>query len=68
MWFCLQTFEAPGPNFLFEMPSARQVRCMTYTAIIHGATGIIDFAFDSQVTRNGDVVGIWMATNPRCIV
>ena len=31
---------------------------MTYTAIIHGATGIIDFAFDSQVTRDGDVIGI----------
>ncbi|HAA92462.1 MAG TPA: hypothetical protein DCE33_08450 [Rhodospirillaceae bacterium] len=44
------------------MPSPAQLRAMTYASLIHGATGIIFFAFDSFVTRDGAVVG--MAPNP----
>ena len=31
---------------------------MAFTAIIHGATGLILFAYDSRVTREGNVIGI----------
>ena len=40
------------------LPTPEQLRGMVFTAIIHGATGIIEFAYDSWVTRTWDVVGI----------
>ncbi|HEY2586320.1 MAG TPA: hypothetical protein VGI81_11205 [Tepidisphaeraceae bacterium] len=63
VWVCLQAFEGLGPTWPFTMPSTRQLRCMVYTAIVHGATGIMYFALDSHVTRFGSVVG--MAPTPR---
>ena len=43
-------------------PSPRDLRAMTYAALIHGATGIMYFAYDSFVTRDGEVIG--MAPEP----
>lgn len=63
VWVCLPTFEIAGPAWPFNMPTSRQLRCMVYTSIIHGATGIIYFALDSFATRTGSVVG--MSPNPR---
>jgi hypothetical protein len=63
VWVCLQAFEGLSPQWEFSMPSTRQLRCMVYTAIVHGATGIMYFALDSHVTRAGAVVG--MAPAPR---
>jgi hypothetical protein len=40
------------------LPTPEQLRGMVFTAIIHGATGIISFTYDSPVTRIRDVVGI----------
>jgi len=40
------------------LPTPEQLRGMVFTAIIHGATGIISFTYDSRVTRTSDVVGI----------
>lgn len=40
------------------MPTPRQVRAQAFTALIHGATGIIYFAVDSAQSRNAGVVGI----------
>ena len=40
------------------MPSPREMRGQVYAGIVHGATGIIYFAMDSGVTRDGQVMGI----------
>ena len=58
VWLCAQAFEAYGARFPFNMPTSRELRAMTYAGFIHGATGVIDFALDSWVTRTGGVVGI----------
>ncbi|MBL24316.1 MAG: hypothetical protein CMM48_10520 [Rhodospirillaceae bacterium] len=60
LWMVLQAFTKPTERW--TMPSPAQLRAMTYASLIHGATGIIFFAFDSFVTRDGAVVG--MAPNP----
>ena len=54
VWLCVQAMES-GP---WLMPTARQMRAQVYTGIIHGATGILYFAMDSQWTRAGGVVGM----------
>lgn len=43
IWLCVQAFE--GSKWL--MPTPREMRAQVYTALIHGATGIIYFAMDS---------------------
>lgn len=60
VWMVVQAFTKPSERW--TMPSTGQLRAMTYAAIIHGATGIIFFSYDSFVTRNGLVIGI--APNP----
>lgn len=40
------------------LPTPAELRGMVFTAIIHGATGIITFAYDSWITRIWAVVGI----------
>eukprot|EP01050_Picozoa_sp_SAG11_P013449 SAG11_NODE_1573_length_4664_cov_3.235487_1_plen_48_part_10 len=40
------------------MPTPREMRGQVYAGIVHGATGIIYFAMDSGVTRDGEVMGI----------
>lgn len=59
VWFVVQAFENAGTgDFYWSMPNAREERAMVYSAIIHGATGIIYFSLDNWVTRLGGVVGI----------
>jgi hypothetical protein len=62
VWLCIQAFEQQDPRFPFSMPAPRQLRCMAYAGVAHGATGLMYFALDSWVTRNGGVVG--MAPDP----
>lgn len=59
MWLVVQAHE----TLLFSplasiMPTPNQLRCEVFTAIIHGATGIIYYAFDSWVMRSSSEVGI----------
>lgn len=63
VWVVVQAFEIHHNLYPFNMPTARQLRAMTYAAFIYGATGVIDFALDSWVTRDGNVVG--MAADPQ---
>jgi hypothetical protein len=58
VWLCAQAFEVYSAQFPCNMPTPRELRAMTFAAFIHGATGTIDFALDSLVTREADVVGI----------
>jgi hypothetical protein len=58
-WLVVQAFsQTGGGNFQWEMPTPREAKAMVYTAIIHGATGIVYFTWDSWVSRDGGVVGI----------
>ena len=56
LWMTLQAFggEARG----WRKPSPKTVRAMSYAAIVHGATGLIYFAYDSFVTRDDGILGI----------
>lgn len=56
LWFVAQAFASP--RYRWRMPTPREYRTMVYAAIVHGATGIIAFAYDSFVTRDGQVLGI----------
>jgi hypothetical protein len=59
MWLTLQAFTGTAErNSDLRMPTPAELRGMAFTGIIHGATGLIFFAFDSRVTREGQVLGI----------
>lgn len=59
VWITLQAFGGlPGLSVANRMPTPAELRGMAFTAIIHGATGLILFAYDSRVTRIGHVLGI----------
>jgi hypothetical protein len=62
-WFVVQAFEGEGADWKVSMPTRQQERAMVYAAIARGATGIIYFAYDSWITRDGKVLGI--APNPQ---
>ncbi|MCE5323639.1 hypothetical protein LLG46_10035 [bacterium] len=63
MWFCAQAHSFDDPKFRCVFPTPMQERCMIYTALIHGATGIIYFGIDSYVLRGGKCIGV--APNPQ---
>jgi hypothetical protein len=66
MWITLQAFGAlPGLEADLRMPTPAELRGMAFTAIVHGATGLILFAWDSPVTRMGHVLGIGPETPER---
>jgi hypothetical protein len=66
VWITLQTFGgAPGLEPPMRIPTPDELRGMAFTAIIHGATGLIFFAYDSRFTRQGNVIGISPATPER---
>ena len=52
----LQAFA--GPRQGWRMPAPHELRAMAYAALIHGATGLVFFGYDSFVMRDGQVVGI----------
>ena len=56
VWLTVQAFASPHLNW--RMPSPDQLWAMVFAGIVHGATGIVFFAYDSFVTRDGDVLGI----------
>jgi hypothetical protein len=59
VWITLQAFGgAPGLDPPMRIPTPDELRGMAFTAIIHGATGLILFAYDSRVTREANVIGI----------
>jgi hypothetical protein len=66
LWITLQAFGSlPGLDADVRMPTPGELRGMAFTAIVHGATGLILFAWDSPVTRMGHVLGIGPATRER---
>lgn len=56
------TIQAHETNLLSplvsHMPTPRQIRLQAYAGVIHGATGVIYYAFDSWVMRNSAETGI----------
>ena len=59
VWFIVGAFECRGRGaFPFRMPTPMQLRAQVYAALIHGATGIVYFTWDTYVCRDGDVIGI----------
>lgn len=52
----LQAFASP--HYGWRMPTPHELRAMTFAALIHGATGLMFFSYDSFVTRDGQVAGI----------
>jgi hypothetical protein len=65
VWITVQAFEQSGRHgFLWKMPTPTQLRAEVFTAIVHGATGIIYFALDSAAVRNAQVIGIASSPPP----
>jgi hypothetical protein len=56
IWLVVGAFESEHPatvQFPFRYPTPNQLRSMVYTGLIHGATGIVYYAWDSNITRFG---------------
>lgn len=65
VWAIIQAFESKDPDhamFPWRFPTPAQMRAQVYTAIVHGATGISYFAWDTYISRQPDLIGI--APNP----
>lgn len=56
VWITLQAFGGEGRGW--RKPSPETVRAMAYAAVVHGATGLIYFAYDSFVTRDDGILGM----------
>lgn len=56
VWLTIQAFASPLADW--RMPSEAALRAMVYGGVAHGATGIVYFAYDSFVTRDGQVIGV----------
>jgi hypothetical protein len=66
VWLTAQAYGEPGAtSSAVRLPNSGELRGMVFTAIIHGATGITLFAYDSKVTREGFVIGIAPGTPER---
>jgi len=66
VWAIVGAFESTAPDnssFPFRFPTPTQLRAQVYTALIHGATGIVYFAWDSYITRGAGLNGI--SPNPQ---
>jgi hypothetical protein len=66
VWLIVGAFDQPGPYgqaFPFRYPTPEQLRACVYAGIIHGATGIVYFVWDTYVSRDGGCVG--MSPNPQ---
>jgi hypothetical protein len=67
VWLTLQAFGGAAElRPAMRLPTAGELRGMVFTAIIHGAAGIILLAYDSDVTRQGHVIGIAPQTPESC--
>jgi len=59
VWCIVGAFTVRGRGaFPFRMATPTQLRGQVYAALIHGATGIIYFCWDTYVCRDGDVIGM----------
>lgn len=56
IWYISQAFSYPAVGWY--LPSIEQLRATVFTALVHGASGIIHFSYDSHGTRDGGVIGI----------
>lgn len=56
LWFVIQAFSSEDRGWM--MPTPHEYRGMAMAALIHGASGLVTFAFDSFVTRDDQVLGI----------
>jgi hypothetical protein len=64
VWLIVGAFEQPGSGgATFRFPTPMQLRASVYTGLIHGATGICYFTWDTYVCRDGNVIG--MAPEPK---
>ena len=64
--FIIDAFEQPteyGRQYSCRFPTVHQIRTQAYAAIIHGATGLACFAWDSYILREGGCIG--MSNNPK---
>ncbi|MBI5093399.1 MAG: hypothetical protein HZB26_13285 [Candidatus Hydrogenedentes bacterium] len=65
VWLIVGAFDQPGAygqSFPFRYPTPEQLRACVYAGVIHGATGIVYFIWDTYVGRDGAVIG--MAPHP----
>ncbi len=59
VWLIVGAFLQRGHGaFPFRMATPMQLRAQVYAAVIHGATGIIYFCWDTYVCRDGNVMGM----------
>jgi len=59
VWFIAGAFTTRAHGaFPFRFATPMQLRAQVYAALIHGATGIIYFCWDTYVCRDGDVIGM----------
>lgn len=61
VWAIIQAFESAGPEgetFPWRFPTPTQMRAQVYTAIVHGATGVTYFAWDTYISREPNLIGI----------
>lgn len=59
VWLCIQAFTQPTNGlFWWSLPTLQQLRVQAFAAVVHGATGIIFFALDSWVLRQGLAVSM----------
>ncbi|MHB0959328.1 MAG: hypothetical protein ACYC0X_23345 [Pirellulaceae bacterium] len=59
VWLIVGAFEQPGGgSFPFRFPTPMQLRACVYAGLIHGATGICYFTWDTYVGRDGNVIGM----------
>ncbi len=64
VWLIVGAFEQPGKSaYPFRFPTPMQLRASVYAGLIHGATGIIYFTWDTYVCRDGNVIG--MSPDPK---
>jgi len=64
VWLIVGAFRVEGGgSFPFRFPTPMQLRAQVYAALVHGATGIIYFTWDTYVCRDGAVIG--MSPDPR---
>ena len=66
VWLIVGCFNEPceyGRGNGFRQPTPDQLRSCVYSGIIHGATGIIYFIWDSFISREGNVIG--MSPDPK---
>ncbi len=64
VWLIVGAFTQRGHGaFPFRFPTPMQLRAQVYAGLIHGATGIIYFCWDTYVCRDGDVMG--MSPDPK---